>query len=99
MRGGCVQTLIISSAVLALAAIAGPLLPFVPGPLLGYLALILLSAAYRWEPFSLSLLIILGTAVCAVTVLDFLVPKWRKKKYGASKPGVLASFIGMLAGL
>ena len=41
----------------------------------------------------------MGTAVCAVTALDFLVPKWREKKYGASKPGVRISVIGMLIGL
>ena len=41
----------------------------------------------------------MGFTVCAVTTLDFLVPKWRKKKYGASKPGVLISVAGMLVGL
>ena len=41
----------------------------------------------------------MGTAVCAGTALDFLVPKWREKKYGASKPGVRISVIGMLIGL
>ena len=66
---------------------------------LSYAALILLSAAYEWGPYSLSLLIILGIAIYAVTALDFLIPKWREKKDGASKPGALISVIGMLIGL
>ncbi|HUT66404.1 MAG TPA: DUF456 domain-containing protein [Spirochaetota bacterium] len=90
---------LIAGAVFVLAGVACTIFPVIPGLLLCYAAIILISAAYRWEPFSLSLLIILGIVACAVTALDFLVPKWREKKYGASKPGVLISVIGMLIGL
>lgn len=91
--------LIIIGLILIIAGIAGCIFPTIPGLILSYGALILLSIAYRWEPFSVSLLIILGTAVCGVTALDFLVPRWREKKYGASKPGVLIAVIVMLIGL
>ena len=73
--------------------------PIIPGLILSYFALILLSFAHQWEPFPLSLLIVMGIVVCAITTFDFLVPRWRKKKYGSSKPGVLISVIGMLIGL
>ena len=91
--------LVVIGSILMLAGIAGCIFTVIPGIMLGYIALILLSFAYQWEPFSLSMLIILGIAACAVTALDILVPKWRVKKYGASRPGVLSSLIGMLAGL
>lgn len=91
--------LILIGALLILIGIAGCIFPIIPGLILSYGALILLSVAYHWEPLSLSLLTVMGIVVCIVTALDFLVPKWRKKKYGASKPGVLFSIIGMLIGL
>ena len=85
--------------VLLLAGIAGCIFHVLPGLILSYGALILLSIAYQGGPFSLSLLIILGISICGVTALDFLVPRWREKKYGASKPGVLIAVIAMLIGL
>ncbi len=98
-RGDSVNIPLIAGVFFALAGVAGCIFPVIPGLLLSYAALLLISAAYRWEPYSLSLLIILGLAACAVTALDFLVPKWREKKFGASKPGVLISVIGMIIGL
>jgi len=90
---------LIAGVFFALAGVACTIFPVIPGLPLSYASLILLSAAYGWEPYSLPLLIILGIAACAVTALDFLVPKWREKKYGASKPGVRISVTGMLIGL
>jgi len=90
---------LIAGAVFALAGVAGCIFPVIPGLVLCYIALILLSFLRQWEPFSITFLVIMGLSVFAVTTLDFLVPKWREKKYGASKPGVLISVIGMLIGL
>jgi uncharacterized protein YqgC (DUF456 family) len=63
------------------------------------LALILLSVARNWEPFSLSFLIIMGGLAVLVTILDYVVPLVGAKKYGASKLGVWISMIGMLIGV
>jgi uncharacterized protein YqgC (DUF456 family) len=91
--------LVLIGSSLIFAGIAGCIFPVIPGLILSYIALILLAFSRQWEPFSISFLVIMGFAVCAVTTMDFLVPKWRKKKYGASKPGVLIAVAGMLIGL
>lgn len=91
--------LVVIGLILIIAGIAGCIFPVIPGLILSYGALILLSIAYRWEPFAISLLVTLGSVVIALTILDLLVPRWREKKYGASKPGVLIAVIVMLIGL
>ncbi|UCB46675.1 MAG: DUF456 domain-containing protein [Spirochaetota bacterium] len=91
--------LVLIGSSLILAGIAGCIFPVIPGLILSYTALILVSFSRQWEPFSISFIVIMGLAVCAVTTLDFLVPRWRKKRYGASKPGVLIAVAGMLIGL
>lgn len=91
--------LVIIGFVLIVAGIVGCVLPFIPGPPLSYIALILLSIAKRWEAFSTAFLIIMGVITLIVTVLDYVMPIFIAKKYGASKLGLWASVLGMLAGM
>ena len=91
--------LIATGLLLALAGIAGCILPFIPGPPLSFLSLIVLSWAKHWKPFSLRFLIIVGLLTVLLTVLDYLVPASGAKKYGASRAGIWGSLIGMPLGL
>jgi hypothetical protein len=91
--------LIILGLCFALIALAGCILPFIPGPSLSFLALITLSYAKNWEPFSSTFLIIMAGLTVLVTILDYIVPAAGAKKYGASKLGMWGSIIGMLIGL
>jgi len=91
--------LIILGIVLSLAGFVGCVLPVVPGPPLGFLALILLSFARNWEPFSVTFLVIMGAMTVIVTVLDYIVPALGARKYGASKAGIWGSILGMLIGM
>ena len=91
--------LIILGLLLALVGLAGCILPLIPGPLLSFLALIILSYAKDWQPFSLTFLIIVAGLMIVVTILDYVVPAAGAKRYGASKLGVGGSIIGMLGGL
>ena len=84
---------------IALAGLAGCILPVIPGPSLGFLALIILSWAKDWKPFSWTFLAIMGGLTILVTILDYVVPAIGAKKYGASKPGVWGSVVGMITGL
>lgn len=91
--------LLIVGFILVVAGIVGCILPVIPGPPLSYAALILASVAYRWEPFSVSFLIIVGMVTLIVTLLDYLLPLFTAKKYGASKYGIWGSVFGMLIGI
>lgn len=90
--------IIILGLFVALLGLAGCIIPVIPGPPLSFLALILLSFAKNWEPFSSTFLIIMASLTIVVTILDYVVPAGWAKKYGASKSGVWGSMLGMPAG-
>jgi len=90
--------LIILGLLLALIGLIGCIVPFIPGPPLSFFALIILSYAKNWEPFSATFLIIMAGFTLLATVLDYVVPAIGAKRYGASKLGVWGSIIGMLIG-
>jgi len=91
--------LVVLGFLLALVGLAGCILPVIPGPLLSFFALIILSFAKNWEPFSLMFLITMGGLTILVSLLDFVVPPAAAKRYGASRVGVWGSVIGMIIGL
>ena len=91
--------LIILGVLCALIGFVGCIFPVIPGPPLSFLALILLSLAKDWEPFSSTFLLIMGGLGVLVTILDYVVPVVGAKKYGASKWGIWISMIGMLIGV
>ena len=82
--------------ILCIVAIAGSLLPLLPGPPIAYAGMLL--QLFREEnPFSTSLLIILGVVVVISLVLDYLIPIWGTKKFGGTKYGVWGCTIGFIA--
>ena len=91
--------LIITGGILVLVGIAGCVVPVLPGPPISYVSLILLSLAYRWKAFSADFLIVMGVLTVVVTVLDFILPVYLPKRYGASKFGIWGSIFGMIAGM
>ena len=90
---------IILGLLCALIGLAGCILPVIPGPPLSFLALIILSFAKNWEPFSATFLITMAALTVLVTLLDYVVPVFGAKRYGASKLGVWCSVIGMFTGV
>ena len=92
-------TLIVFGLVLALIGLAGCILPVIPGPLLSFLALIILSFAKDWEPFSAMFLMIMAGLTLLVSLLDYVAPIFGAKKYGGSKSGVWCSVLGMVLGV
>jgi len=85
--------------LLALAGVFGCIFPVIPGPPLGYLALIILSWAKGWEPFGTTFLIIMAGLTILVSILDYLLPAMGAKKYGASRLSLWVSMAGMVIGL
>ena len=90
--------LIISGIILLLAGLAGCLLPALPGPPLSYVALLLLHLT-KTHQFSTKFLVIWLVITALVVILDYLVPVWGAKKFGAGKRGVWGSIIGLILGL
>ena len=91
--------LVILGLIVALIGFVGCILPVIPGPPVSYAALIILSLAKQWEPFTITFLIIMGALMLAVSVVDYVFPAIGAKRYGASKAGVWFSIIGMLVGI
>ncbi len=91
--------LIILGIFLALAGFVGCILPIIPGPPLSYLALIAISLARDWQPFSPTFLIVMAALTVIITILDYIVPIIGASRYGASKSGITLSIIGMFLGI
>jgi uncharacterized protein len=89
--------LIIIAVLLTLAGLAGCVLPAVPGPPLNFIALLLLQ--WAWHSYSVITLVVLGLLTILVLVLDYMIPVWGAKLFGATKYGIWGSIIGMLAGI
>jgi uncharacterized protein len=88
----------ILGSVFVVVGFIGCVIPAIPGPLLGYVGLILVAIPGAWGLIPVWLLILLGVAAVAVTVLDNVLPALSSKKAGAGKAGVWGSILGMIAG-
>ena len=91
--------LTVFGAFLLILGFIGCILPVLPGPILSFISLILLSIAGSFSLFSPALLIILGTAAVVSQLLDNLFPVISSKRAGAGKAGIWGSIIGMIAGM
>ena len=91
-------TIIILGLLVSLTGFIGCIVPVLPGPPLCFSALIILSFAKNWKPFSPTFLICMAVLTIAVAILDYIIPAGGAKKYGASNLGVWGSIIGMPLG-
>jgi len=90
--------LIVIAAILIILGLLGCILPILPGPPLSFAA-ILLGHFTRWGHLETNLLLWLGLAAAAVTVVDYILPIWAMKKFGGSKRGVRGATIGLIVGI
>lgn len=90
--------LIIVGIIFAITGILGCFLPFLPGPPLNYVALLLLHFTSNHQ-FTTKFLVIWAIIAAVVVLLDYLIPVWGTKKFGGSKQGVWGSVLGLVAGL
>ncbi|MBN1153385.1 DUF456 domain-containing protein [candidate division KSB1 bacterium] len=91
--------LIIIGFILVIVGIIGCVAPAIPGPPLNYLAMMLMQYAKQGQAYTTRELVIWAIITIIVTVLDYFIPVFGAKKYGASKLGVWGSIIGLLIGL
>ena len=90
---------IIIGLILAIAGMIGCILPILPGPLLSFCALILLSWIKNWQILSQTFLVVMGVVTVILMLLDYVAPALGAKKYGASKRGLWGSAMGMIIGI
>jgi len=82
--------------ILCIVGILGCIIPGLPGTPLNYAALLLVQ--WRLNTIQSSTLIIYGILTIVVLVIDYVLPIWFAKKFGATKQGIWGSIIGMLIG-
>lgn len=88
----------IAAILLSLAGVAGCIIPMLPGPPLGWLAML----AARFLPgcdFSDTALAVWGAVTLAVTLLDYWLPVELTRRLGGSRSGVAGATVGVIAGL
>ena len=91
--------LIFLACFLTILGLLGCVIPGLIGPPFSFLALILLSIAKKWEPFSPTFLIIMGILTVIVTCVDYVFPALGAKKYGSSRAGLWGAIVGMIFGI
>jgi hypothetical protein len=89
-------TWIILGIILTIIAIAGSVLPLLPGPPIAYVGL-LLQQLRTDKPFTTKFLIFWAAVVVLSMILDYLVPIWGTKKFGGTKYGVWGCTLGFIA--
>ena len=89
--------LIILWSICLIIAVIGSLLPVLPGPIIGFIGLLLLHFTSR-HPFWWRFFIVRGIVIVAITLMDYYVPIRWTKKFGWTKAGVRWSTIGLLIG-
>jgi uncharacterized protein YqgC (DUF456 family) len=91
---------IICGTILVFLGIVGCVLPILPGPILGFVGLLLLALINHFlPPLTPTLMIVMAILTVGVTVGDYIIPLWGAKKYGTSKWGIWGSVAGMAIGL
>lgn len=89
--------LIILGIILSLAGLAGCIVPGLPGPPLNFIGLLLIH--WACPAFTATFLVTWGILTVLVVVLDYMLPVWTAKKFGATRQGIVGSVAGMLIGL
>lgn len=84
-------------AFFMILGLVGCIAPVIPGPPLSYFGLLLLQLKEE-PPFSLQFMLIMFFIAAAITIIDYLLPVWGAKKFGAGKWGVWGSVLGLIAG-
>ena len=91
------ELLIVLCIILHLVGIAGCVLPIIPGPLVSFVGLWLLTFT-SYADFSTTFILIFLAIALIVLAIDFVVPIWGTKRYGGSKEGTWGATIGLVIG-
>jgi len=90
--------LLIVGFIFTLLGILGAFLPVLPGPIMGWLGLLLLYLT-KTVPMSYTFLGITLAISIIILILDYIIPAMGTKKFGGSKEGAIGTTIGLIVGL
>lgn len=90
--------LLLLGFIFILLGIIGSFLPVLPGPITGWVGLLLLHLTKVIEMNWTFLGITLAISIF-VWGIDYVIPAWGTKKFGGTKYGVWGSVLGLIAGL
>lgn len=88
---------IVIGSLFSILGIIGCIFPALPGPPLNYIALLLIHFTGIYE-FTTTFLIVYLIINIVVQALDYVLPVYGAKRYGASKKGIWGSVIGIVLG-
>jgi hypothetical protein len=91
--------LVVIGSLLQLVGLAGCFLPWLAGPPFNFLGLIFLCLAKGWDTFSPAFLIVMAALTLLTMILDYVLPIAGARKYGSTKRGFWAAFLGMVIGV
>ena len=89
---------LIVAIILMIGGLLGSVLPFLPGPPLSFVALLLMQLRTD-PPFTAKFLWIWAGITLIITVLDYVIPMYGTKKFGGTKYGVWGCTIGLIGGI
>ena len=90
--------LLILSFAIMIVGIIGSVIPVLPGPLSSWIGLFLFS---RISDVQVNNTLLVTTFIIAliIFILDYILPIYTSKKFGASKYGIIGASIGTIIGL
>jgi len=91
-------SMVVLGSIFLVVGLIGCIVPALPGPILAYLSLVLISIPGAWAVLPVWVLVVLGVLAVAMVVLDNVLPALSSKKAGASKAGIWGSIVGMIVG-
>ena len=90
--------MVVLGSLLVVGGVIGCIVPALPGPILAWVAIVLISIAGAWAVLPVWVVVATGVVALAVTVLDNVLPALSSKRSGAGRPGVWGSVAGMVVG-
>jgi uncharacterized protein YqgC (DUF456 family) len=90
--------LIVIGFIFVIFGVIGAILPVLPGPILGWIGLLLLQLSDK-TPFDSTFIIITFVVSVLITFLDYIIPVIGTKKYGGTKYGMYGSLLGLIIGI
>ncbi len=89
---------IILGGLFLVGGIVGSVLPIIPGPPVAFLGIVFTQLSDRIN-IEGKWMWILGIAAVVITIIDFIIPSYFTKRYGAHRISTILSIVGMMIGL